>query len=103
MSNFIAISVFCCFLIADVNSLTMEWSSWTDCAESESCFQRRSLNCSAGEREACLNETDKAFAQRVLNCSASLDCLENVNEMFHAPEVGVAIFFYLFKKRAILM
>ena len=82
----------CCILIVVVNSQTTGWSSWTDCAEFDGCFRRRTFTCDAGEGLECLNEANGAFEQRALNCDASPECLENVTEMFHASEVSASQF-----------
>ena len=87
MNKFILISVFSFFLAVDVNSQTTGWSSWTNCAETEGCFQRRIFTCGAGERLECLNETNEGFEQLAVNCSASPECLENIAETFYPHEV----------------
>ena len=74
MDKFILISVFSFFLTVDVNSQTTGWSSWTNCTETEGCFQRRIFTCGAGERLECLNETNEGFEQLAVNCSASPEC-----------------------------
>ena len=50
-------------------------------------LSKKNLNCSVGEGAVCLSETDDAFGQGAWNCETSLECLENVDEMFHAAEV----------------
>ena len=81
--------VFWSILIVDVNSQTSGWSSWTDCTELDGCFRRRNFTCDAGEGIECLNDADgDNFEQVTVNCSASLECLENVEEMFHTSEVS---------------
>ena len=84
--------VFWSMLIVDVNSQITGWSSWTDCTELSGCFRRRTFTCDAGEGIECLNEADGSFEQVTVNCDASLECLENVEEMFYASEVSGFLF-----------
>ena len=98
MNKFIVISIVCLFSIANVNSQTTGWSSWADCAEFDGCFRRRTFTCNAGEGIECLSETNEAFEQRALNCNTSVECLENVTEMFRELEVSACCSsFILFK------
>ena len=92
MGNFFVINVtfFISILIAEVNSNPPGWSSWSNCAELESCLRRRTFACDAGQGIECLNVTGGGnFQQDAFDCSASSECLENAEEMFHASEVSV--------------
>ena len=74
----------------EVNSSPPGWSSWTNCAEMETCFRTRTFTCDAGEGIECLTKTDSGnFRQDAYNCIESSECLENVEEKFDAPEVSV--------------
>ena len=85
----------CVFLIASVNSQTTGWSSWTDCAASETCFRRRISTCNAGEGIECLNNVNGNFKQIAVHCHSSSECLENTTEMFHASEVSFFMIYCL--------